>query len=352
MKRLWSSLIFLSMIALILPMQACSKPSSARPSYAAENDSNGIPSNPTALPTRTPTPTPLGSDDNPITLGLIAAPLEQQQSEALHQFIAILSENLNLAFDYEVFSGYFDLEQAVLDEHVELVFSGPIEYLIGNQKELINVALVAIHAGVKSYGTQFFANKRSEFQSFFDTSTNTSFADAYTALNQFNGTKPCFISEKSLSGYWLPAGYLRLANLNFQTPIFMGSSAASLRSLYIGGVCDFAATYSSISDPRTASNVINDLPDILDQVPIIWISPPVIPNKAFSFSNELPLSLQSRISEFLLQYAFTAEGRQLLEKALNYEINGVSAVTDSFYDPLRELLKIQSIRFSDLLEQP
>ncbi|HSN93948.1 MAG TPA: PhnD/SsuA/transferrin family substrate-binding protein, partial [Anaerolineaceae bacterium] len=261
-------------------------------------------------------------------------------------------QSINLQFSYELYPSYFQLEEEILQGHVNFSFLGPIEYLIGSQKELLTPGLISTHAGVKSYGTQFFAHKDSNFLAFFDPTTNISNANAAAALRQFNGTKGCFISENSLAGYWVPMGYLKSANVITQEPVFTQSSAASLRSLYIQGICQFAVTYSSISDPRTASIVITDLPDLLDKVPIIWTSPAVIPNRAITYSTNLALPIQTKISEFLIQYSNTIEGRKIIGDALDYETNGLSTVPDSFYDPLRDLLKVQDLRLSDLLEQP
>jgi ABC-type phosphate/phosphonate transport system substrate-binding protein len=352
MIKNWAKPLCLSIILLFLILQACSTGSLGRPEVVGSNPGRLNASSPTPLPTFTPTPAPLGSLENPIAFGLIASQNNQEQKQALDQMVETLQQNLNLQFTYQLYSGYFELEEAILNGQVGFTFIGPIEYLIGSQKDFINTGLISTHAGVKSYGTQFFANKETKFQTFFDLTNNTSNANQATALRQFNGTKGCFISENSLAGYWVPMGYLKSANIPVQAPVFTQSSAASLRSLYIQGICQFAVTYSSISDPRTASIVINDLPDILDKVPIIWSSPPVIPNRAISYSRQLELPLQTKISEFLIQFSNTTEGRQLISLAMDYEINGLSAVPDSLYDPLRDLLKVQEIRLSDLLEQP
>lgn len=352
MARRWARPLSGGVILLFLLLQACSSGLAARPPLAGGSSGLSAASSPTPLPTFTPTPAALGSGENPITLGLIGSWNNQEQNLALDQLILKLQQDLNLQFAYEYYAGYFDLEESILNGKVDFTFLGPIEYIIGKQKDLLTAGLVSTHAGVKSYGTQFFAHKDAKFQAFFDPTTNTSNANPATALRQFNGTKGCFISENSLSGYWVPMGYLISANIPIQDPVFTQSSAASLRSLYIQGVCQFAVTYSSISDPRTASNVITDLPDIMDKVPVIWASPPVIPNRAIFYSNNLSLPMQTKLSEFLLQFSNSAEGRDLLSKALNYEINGLSGVPDSFYEPLRSLLDVQQIRLSDLLELP
>lgn len=352
MIQRWARPLCVGTILLFLFLQACSTGSSARPQVEGNNSIFSNAASPTPLPTYTPTPAALGSQENPLTLGLIFSLNNPEQKLASDQMISRLQQELNLQFAYKYFSGYFELEQAILNNQVDLSFLGPIEYLIGSQKELLNPGLISTHAGVKAYGTQFFAHKDAKFQSFFDPTTNTSNANPAAALRQFNGTKGCFIGENSLAGYWVPMGYLINANVPIQDSVFTQSSAASLRSLYIKGICQFAATYSSISDPRTASIVINDLPDILDKVPVIWSSPPVIPNHAIFYSKALELPMQIKISEFLIQFSNTIEGRELLSKALDYEINGLSAVPDSFYDTLLNLLNVQEIRLSDLLELP
>jgi len=352
MRKRWARPLSGGVILLFLLLQACSAGLAARPQLTGGNSGMSAASSPTPLPTFTPTPAALGTGENPITLGLIGSWNNQDQKLALDQLVLNLQQDLNLQFAYEYYAGYFELEESILNGKVDFTFLGPIEYIIGKQKDLLAAGLVSTHAGVKSYGTQFFAHKDAKFQAFFDPTTNTSNANPANALRQFNGTKGCFISEDSLSGYWVPMGYLIGANIPIQEPVFTQSSAASLRSLYIQGVCQFAVTYSSISDPRTASNVITDLPDIMDKVPIIWASPPVIPNHAVFYSNSLALPMQAKISEHLIQFSNTVEGRDLLSKALDYEINGLSGVPDSFYDPLRALLEVQDIRLSDLLELP
>ncbi len=352
MAKRWARSLFISLILALFVLQACDTGSAARPQVGVGGSNLSVLTSPTPLPTFTPTPAALGTTENPITLGLIASWNNQEQKIALDQLVSKLQEDLNIKFNYEYYAGYFELEESILNGNVDITFLGPIEYIIGKQKELLTAGLISTHAGVKSYGTQFFAHKNGNFKVFFDPTTNTSNTNAASALNQFNGTKGCFISEKSLSGYWVPMGYLISANVPIQEPVFTQSSAASLRSLYIQGICQFAATYASISDPRTASIVINDLPDIMDKVPIIWASPPVIPNRAVSYASNLALPLQNKVSEYLIQFSNTVEGRELLSKALDYEINGLSAVPDTFYDPLRNLLDVQEIRLSDLLELP
>ena len=110
----------------------------------------------------------------------------------------------------------------------------------------------------------------SDFEIYFNAGTNSSTADARAALGQLSGLRGCLTDENSLAGYWVPLGYLNLNNIPSLEPIQTYSYSASIRALYIKGVCSFAATYAISADPRTSSEVITDLPDVIEKLPE-WI---------------------------------------------------------------------------------
>jgi len=91
------------------------------------------------------------------------------------------------------------------------------------------------------------------------------------------------------------------------------------------------------------------LPDVIDRVPIIWISPAVIPNLSFSVSPLLPLPISAQITNYLLEFSRTEPGRQRLTALNAYEIARMEALPDDAYNDLRTLLAIQNVRLSSLL---
>jgi len=111
----------------------------------------------------------------------------------------------------------------------------------------------------------------------------------------------------------------------------------------------FTATYAISADPRSSSEVINDLPDAISRLPIIWISPAVIPNLAFSASPELPLPLTVQISDYLIELARSDTGRKVLSDLNQYDIAGLEALPDDAYSNLRGLLAATNVRLLDLL---
>lgn len=306
---------------------------------------------PTPMPTYTPTTAPIGTSENPYRVAVVDATVTETQRSNADLLAAQLSQNLGATFVVVFFSDYLQLELAMQTGTVQLAWLHPVEYILAAQKQLLTSVLVTNHLGMTAYGVQFLGHVDSDFRSFFDAGSNTSTTPAAQALQQFSGLRPCFTSDRSLSGYWVPNGFLRQNAINTREPIFTFSSSASIRALYIKGVCDFAATYAYFADPRTSSEVITDLPDALTKVPIIWASGRVIPNLNLSATPSMDLAFRNRVAEYLIQISRTDQGKLLLSNSLDYEIAGLDGILDANYDDLRGLLRIQGVNLYSLLGQ-
>lgn len=304
---------------------------------------------PTPMPTYTPTPASLGSVENPIVIGMIIQENVSGQAEALQSVLMHLTEGLSLSFTSRVFGNYVDLELALQRGEVDMAWLTAPEYLLASQKDLVSALLVTNHLGVTAIGVQFLGHKDAKMQTFYDPSTNTSNATAVQALTQLAGMQPCLTREDSLAGYWVPLGYLAQNNISYSRPVLTFSFSASIRALYIKGVCSYAVTYAHSADPRTSSEVISDLTDVIDKVPILWISPPIIPNLNLSVSKQMELTLQNRISEFLRYFSREELGKSLLSQMLNYEVAQLEPLHDTSYQALRDLLTTTDVRLADLV---
>ena len=335
---------------LLLFSSACANLTSARPTLAPLQLTSTLnAATLTPMPTFTPTPAVLGSAERPFVLGIVSAAPSSAQQEALNQLAADLAGSLQVSVQARIFSDYIALELALQRSEVHLVWLMPVEYLLASQKNLADVMLVTNHLGVTGYGVQFIGHSDSHFTPYFDVATNAATGTAAQALAQFAGLRPCLTNTKSLSGYWVPSGYLAINNISVKPAVQTYSTNASLRALYIKGVCDFTATYAIAADPRTSSEVITDLPDAVAKLPIIWISPPVIPTLSLSTSPEVDLTVKTRLAESLQALARTEEGKNLLTSALAYETAGLQPLPDSAYDELRQLISVQNVRLLDLL---
>jgi phosphonate transport system substrate-binding protein len=323
-----------------------------RPSPEATITTEAITENlPTPMPTYTPTLPAPGSAENPYRVGLVDSTVSETQRADADNLSAKLTENLGMAFAMVFFADYVQLEKAIQIGEVQFAWLQPVEYILSAQKQLLTSVLVTNHLGVTGYGVQYLGNVDSRFTSFFDPGTHSSTTSAAQALQQFSGLRPCFNSNRSLSGYWVPNGYLAQNAIITQAPIFTESSSASIRALYIKGVCDFAATYAYFADPRTSSEVITDLPDVLSKVPIIWASGRVIPNLNLSAVPSLELAFRNRVAEYLISLARTDAGKQLLSSFLDYDVAGLDGIQDGTYDELRSLLRSQGANLYSLLGQ-
>ena len=304
---------------------------------------------PTPMPTYTPTPAPLGSPENPIVIGLIIQENVAGQAEALQSVLMQLSEGLSLSFTNMIFTNYVDLELALQRGEVDMAWLTAPEYLLASQKDLVSALLVTNHLGVTAIGVQFLGHKDADFQTFYNPATNTSEATPAQALTQLAGLRPCLTEEDSLSGYWLPLGYLSQNNISYTRPVLTYSFSASIRALYVKGICSYAVTYAHSADPRTSSEVISDLTDVIINVPILWISPPIIPNLNLSVSKQMELTLQNRISEFLRNFSREEPGKSLLSQMLNYEVAQLEPLHDTSYQALRDILTTTDVRLADLV---
>ena len=303
---------------------------------------------PTAMPTYTPTFSPIGSSGNPLVMGIIIKEYIAGQNEALQSVVAHLQEGLGMEVIARPFANYVDLEAALQRDELHLVWLETPEYLLASQKSLASSLLVTNHLGVTAYGVQFLGHKDSGLKSYYDPATNSSTFTAAQALTQLAGLRPCLTQEDSLSGYWVPIGLLNQNGISFTRPVLTFSFSAAMRALYIKGVCSFTSTYAISADPRTGSEVITDLQDAIDKLPILWISPPMIPNLNLSVSTKLELGLQNQISEFLRGFSREEVGKNLLSQMLNYEVAQLEPIHDSSYQTLRDILGTSDVRLSEL----
>jgi phosphonate transport system substrate-binding protein len=289
----------------------------------------------TLRPTATATQPPLGSEGNPITIGFILQPEDIEASEAAEDVVFLISQDTGLQVESALYPDFQSLSAAVVNGDLDIFWLKPLEYIYLNWEGEAQVVLVTNHLGVYAYGVQFMANVERGFSSYFNPEVNASFGDPLDALQQFSGTRPCFIEPTSLPGFLAPMGLLTNTSTPTLDPVFTYDYEATVRALYIQDICDFGVSYALIGDPRTASSILQDIPEAQNEVTIIWQSEGIIPNINLSASTDLPLDINHRLQEAFLDLPNTPEGLALLSTALNYEVEALKAFEDTFYNPLR-----------------
>ncbi len=304
-----------------------------------------------ALPTATPTPAPLGHPDNPIVMAVLLSPENSNAMLAFDDVAGNISQNSNNAVVAEFYSDYPSMLADMENGLIHYAWLPPAAYVYAHKKGFANVVFVTNHYGVDLYGIQFLANQKAGFVSYYDDSLGLNTADVKNALSQFQDKHPCWISKTSLSGYAVPLGILNQNQISVSTPAYLKDSVGVVRALHVQGICDFGATYSIIGDPRTASEILTDLPDALSQIPVIWKSDAIIPTLNLSALPDVPTKIDEAIKSAFLDLIKQDDGRSKLSAALDYDTQDLKMVNHDFYLPFQEILESSGIDLLSLLSE-
>ena len=336
-KRHFLSLAFFVLMSLVLP--ACAiLPGSKK-------------ATPTPIPEifNTPTPSPVGSAENPLVLGFINPNNDPEivtAGDKLSEEIAAYSLLNTRAVYYPDYEALMD-DLAVGKAHI--LWLPPATYIHAHERGLATISMLANHFGVYSYGTRFLANQASGFTPGYDPITGINRSTAEQTLAQLKDKRPCWVGLDSLSGYYVPLGLLNESQIPVLPGAFLQNHPAVVRALYIRGICDFGVTFSHLGDPRTASTVLSDLTDALDQIPVIYQTDAIIPNLGLAYSYNVPAEYRKLLDEFYTALMRNEQDRQSLSTALDYEIQDVKKIDDSVYDRLREVLNASGAETQSLV---
>jgi phosphonate transport system substrate-binding protein len=298
------------------------------------------------IPRPTPTSAPAGSLENPLVVSLPpGSASDGARVEAGKALAEQLSEVTGYTFVVVAPDSYAKLVQAMGQGNVHVAVLSAYAYALAYEKDYANAAFARVDAGEKAYGAQFIARADAGFKSYFDAYSGENRADAPTALSQFRDKKPCWPDEVSLSGYAIPAGILASNDIPLRTAAILQGQPTVVRAVYVGGICDFGATYI---DARGFPTVLDEYPDVLDEVEVIWRIPPIIPYEVLAIAHNLPPEIGLSIRDALFRISGMQAGRQVLGQA--YGIDEWERITDAFYEEFRLYLGFSGVNVDDILQ--
>lgn len=339
--------LFSVLVVSIMVLSACAKPTAA-PTAAPTKAPTAVP--PTAAPTEAPKP--LGSAENPIVIALAPSATAEQLTTGGAAIAKKLNELTGLTYTVIVPNSYTALIEAMASGNAQVGFMPTFAYLLAKQKGAAEVQLVVVRNGSDFYGAQFVAgtkdiksdkNPDAPFTAYFDPATNTNTADAATALKQFDGKRPCFTDSLSVSGYIIPGGLLAQYGAKVKTPAQVMGHPAVISALYVGGICDFGATYI---DARTSDKTHAD---VMDKIQVIWRTDNIIPNDNISFSSAMPEEVGTKVFDGFVAMTADEAGLEILKSA-GYEIQGLNPAEDSFYDAFRSALQASGVDITTMVK--
>lgn len=336
--RPWYALFFLITLLLTggLIISACGpKQQSGTPTVTPTLTATA-----TLPPTLTPTPEPPGSPSRPLVFALVSTNNDPQIAAAADEVAKQIAQRSGLAVTGAVYPDYVSLLGAMNRGEAHITWLPPLTYLYASQRSIVDVALLTNHFGVYESGTQFLANIESKFTPYFDPISGLSSAGPEVALKQFKGLRPCWVEPQSVWGYIVPAGYMAKNNLDFLPAVIAQNHTAIVRALYVKGICDFGATFSISGDPRTASSIQQDFPDVMNRIIVIWRTDAIIPNINLSYVTGLDEATRMALDNAFLDLLKAPQGKELLTlSAGRYQIDDLRPTKDDVYNPLRDLVK-------------
>lgn len=298
------------------------------------------------IPRPTPTSAAPGTFENPLIIALPpGSSAKVERVEAGKAFAEQLSELTGYTFVVVAPESYLKLVEAMGKGNAHIAALSPYAYALAYEKGYANAAFASLKAEEKAYGAQFITRTDAGFQSYFDAQTGQNTADFATALSQFRDKKPCWPDEVSPSGYVIPAGILAYNEIPLRAAAILQGQPTVVRAVYAGGICDFGATYI---DARTFPAVLDEYPDVLDKVEVIWQAPPIIPYDVLTIANNLSPEIKLAISDALFRITGMQAGRRVLGQA--YGIEEWERITDVFYEGFRLYVAASDVDLETILD--
>jgi len=269
----------------------------------------------------------LGTPDNPIIMSFVPSGNTQKIITGGDQIAKLLSDKTGLTVKANVATSFSAVIEAMGTGKAQIGWLNTFGYILAHEKYGVDVILVTVRFGRPYYKGQIIVRADSGIKK----------------LTDLKGKTFCWVDPASTSGYIVPRVMFQAAGINpdkdFKQTVDAGSHNNVVLAVYKGD-CDGGATYV---DAR--STIQKDFPDVKEKVVVIAESPE-IPNDTVSVSKNLPPAMRDKIQKALLEIAKTDKGKAALKTV--YEIQGLVAKDDSFYDPFRQTLSAAGVNVADL----
>jgi phosphate/phosphite/phosphonate ABC transporter binding protein len=294
----------------------------------------------------------LGSKEKPINMAFVPSANSARVLANGEPLAKLLTTITGYEFKVSVPTSYAAVIEAMGSNNVDVAWLAPFSYALANQKYGANVVLATVRKGQLTYPSVFITA---------DPNIKT--------LADFKGKKFAFVDPASASGYLYPVAAFKLGGYVTGSPpnleayfgsgnvVFAGGHDKVATAVYQGQVAG-GAIFGGPLDPQTgqptdARSLIvgtKGFEDVFAKVRIIGETQQ-IPNDTVSVRKGLPEAITKQIQGGLLKLTTTAEGRRLLFDL--YQIDDLVPVTDSFYDPLRQVAEDAGItNFETLFPTP
>ena len=118
-----------------------------------------------------------------------------------------------------------------------------------------------------------------------------------------------------------------------------------VRSVYLGGICDFGATYI---DARKFPSLEDQYPDLIEQVIVVWKIPEIIPYSVLAYSTNMPQPMRDLFANTIPAIMQTDAGKAAFKTS--YDIEELLPVNDAYYAEFHEYVDGSRLDLSTLVK--
>ena len=320
----------------------------------------------------------LGSEERPIKVLFVPSVDVDQIISGGDVLAQALTDATGLNFEVSVPTSYAaTIEEICASPDDSIGFIPAQGYVLANNRCGVTVGGAAVRFGLSWYAAQFIVPADSPA----------------TSLEDLAGGTWCIPDFGSTSGYLYPSALFTEMGIEPGEIVEAGGHSNSMLAVY-NGECDFATAFFSppllpnyerdwaygVDDPEiwrevdespvrtdegrtfvaggpdeggyrildARSSVTDTAPDIFDTTRILALTAR-IPNDTVSFGPEFPLNTANQIVSALIEFTASEACATSICSEEFYNWTGLEAVTDSFYDPVRDAMDFLGITEEDIL---
>ena len=277
----------------------------------------------------------IGSAERPVQFFLLPSVENEILEQSGAAIKSYLEQHTPYKFKIGVPTNYISVIEAFGSKRADVASLNTFGYLLAHKKYGVEVKLTIERSGESKYQSAIIVNTKSKIGS----------------LNELNNKKFAYVDPTSSSGYILPAKLLKDAGVKLKETVFAQRHDNVISMVYQGQVDAGAIYYSppisgEIQDARRL--VRSQYKDVEKKIQIIGLSQQ-IPNDAIVFRSDLPQEIKEAVSEGLISFVSTPDGRAALEKT--FTVTGFIKATDKDYDVARKIFSEMGVDLDELVRK-
>jgi phosphonate transport system substrate-binding protein len=277
----------------------------------------------------------IGSKENPIQFYFMPLKGEKVFKKNAPMIEQYLENKTGLAIETVAAPSFVSIIKKFGSKKADFAFMNTLGYLLARDWAKAEACLMYIYGDVyRTYRGEILVRTDSGIKKAAD----------------LNGKTMAFVSPYSAGGYLYPLKYLADHKVKPSKEYFAGNHLQAVEDVYSGKAAA-AATYHARpfhgdkkGDART--ELTKKHPDILSMLKIIALTDK-IPNGPVAVRSELPKEIKTKITDALLEFSNTPNGRKTLMEL--YNVTGLIKTRDADYDGVQKVVREMGKQIQDMV---